>query len=178
MLHQAFIELVRDKGFAAITVQMLAEHAMINRTTFYRHYEDKHDLAEKVYTALNDEYENSIKAAEVDDPLAAWRLLFEHVAAYEDFYLALLSDMPDFRDRVRDGIERQLHTGLLSRGLDETQVTLPLPLILRYLATAQMGIVQWWLEAGQPIPAVEMAQHLRQLHLSGGIQPLQLPMTN
>jgi hypothetical protein len=35
------------KGFAALTVQDIADRAMVNRATFYRHYLDKHDLLDK-----------------------------------------------------------------------------------------------------------------------------------
>ena len=175
MLRDAFIELVIEEGFEAITVQMLAARAMINRATFYRHYEDKFDLAEKVYTTLTAEYEASVQAAGVHDSPDAWLLLIEHLAAYADFYLGMLAGMPRFREHVRDNIEAQLHAEFLRQGLDESTVALPLPIILRYLATAQMGVVQWWLETGQPIPASEIAQHLFQLHFRGGIQPLGLP---
>jgi len=176
MLRKALIELVHEKGFAAITVRMLAERAMINRATFYRHYADKFDLAEKVYAALDEEYWAAVQSASSADPQEAWLLLMQHLATYADFYLGLVSDIPHFQNRVCDRIEQQLHAEFVRLGLDETQVSLPLPLILRYLATAQMGIIQWWLEEGQPISAAEMAHCLLQLHLHGGIQPLHLPV--
>jgi pimeloyl-ACP methyl ester carboxylesterase len=42
-LQEAMIELITEKGFEAITVGDIAERAMINRATFYRHYQDKYD---------------------------------------------------------------------------------------------------------------------------------------
>lgn len=47
MLMQALIELTIEKGFAALTVQDIADRAMINRATFYRHYLDKYSLLDK-----------------------------------------------------------------------------------------------------------------------------------
>ena len=44
LLQQAFIELTVEKGFAALTVSDITERAMVKRSTFYRHYLDKHDL--------------------------------------------------------------------------------------------------------------------------------------
>jgi AcrR family transcriptional regulator len=44
VLKSALIELTIEKGFAAVTVQDIADRAMINRATFYRHYLDKYDL--------------------------------------------------------------------------------------------------------------------------------------
>src|ERR1041385_36244 len=47
LILNAFIELVVEKGFAAVTVQDITERAMVNRSTFYRHYLDKFDLVDK-----------------------------------------------------------------------------------------------------------------------------------
>ncbi|MEZ4712922.1 MAG: TetR/AcrR family transcriptional regulator [Caldilineaceae bacterium] len=175
MLQQAFIGLVLERGFEDITVNMLAERAMINRATFYRHYTDKYDLAEKVYADLTADYMASVQALDSTDPVDGWTLLFEHVAAYADFYLALLTGIPHFQERVRDQIETQLHQIFNSIGLDEGQTAMPLPLILRYLAAAQMGIVQWWLETNRTIPPRAMAHHLLRLHTNGAMVQLGLP---
>ena len=175
MLRDAFITLVLEEGFEAITVNMLAERAMINRATFYRHYADKYELAERVYADLTAEYMASVQTLDATDPVDGWTLLFAHVAEYADFYLALLSGIPHFQERVRDQIEVQLHQVFSGMGLNEAQVDMPLPLSLRYLAAAQMGVVQWWLETGRAIPARQMAQYLLQLHAHGAIAQLGLP---
>lgn len=44
LLKSAFIELMMEKGFEAMTVQDIAERAEINRATFYAHFADKYDL--------------------------------------------------------------------------------------------------------------------------------------
>lgn len=50
LLQQAFIELTVEKGFANLTVRDVTERAMVNRSTFYRHYLDKYDLLEQYRT--------------------------------------------------------------------------------------------------------------------------------
>ncbi|MFL5626870.1 MAG: TetR/AcrR family transcriptional regulator [Ktedonobacteraceae bacterium] len=44
LLQQAFIELLQEKSFQAITVQDITERATVNRATFYAHYADKYAL--------------------------------------------------------------------------------------------------------------------------------------
>src|SRR5258708_1039661 len=44
LLQQALIELTVEMGFAAVTVRDITRRAMVNRSTFYRHYLDKYDL--------------------------------------------------------------------------------------------------------------------------------------
>lgn len=46
LLQQAFMELMMEKGFQSITVQDIAERAMVNRATFYDHFVDKYALLE------------------------------------------------------------------------------------------------------------------------------------
>lgn len=48
VLKEAFIELMQEKSFQAITVQNIADRAEINRVTFYAHYADKYQLIEQV----------------------------------------------------------------------------------------------------------------------------------
>lgn len=47
-IQAAFVDLVLAEGFERITVSELAKRAMVNRQTFYKHYLDKYDLAEKM----------------------------------------------------------------------------------------------------------------------------------
>ena len=44
LLQQAFMELMAEKDFQAITVQDIADRAMVNRATFYDHFVDKYAL--------------------------------------------------------------------------------------------------------------------------------------
>ena len=42
-IEVALLKLLETKQFQDITIQNIAEEAMINRTTFYSHYMDKYD---------------------------------------------------------------------------------------------------------------------------------------
>src|SRR5260370_10717090 len=48
-LREALIDLIEEKGFDAVTVGDIAERAMVNRTTFYRHYQDKYALVTGIF---------------------------------------------------------------------------------------------------------------------------------
>ena len=48
LIMDSFIELSSKKEFKAITVKDISTEAMINRATFYYHFEDIYDLLEKV----------------------------------------------------------------------------------------------------------------------------------
>lgn len=44
-IEQAFFDLLKQKDYGDITVQDILTTALINRTTFYKYYENKEDLA-------------------------------------------------------------------------------------------------------------------------------------
>ena len=45
-IEMAFIRLIKDKGFQAISVKNIVEEADYNRSTFYLYYQDKYQLAD------------------------------------------------------------------------------------------------------------------------------------
>lgn len=47
-IKNTFIELLLKKDFTDITVQNILDQALINRSTFYKHYSDKYELAEQL----------------------------------------------------------------------------------------------------------------------------------
>ncbi|QEA31519.1 TetR/AcrR family transcriptional regulator [Secundilactobacillus malefermentans] len=60
-IKRSFIDLVNQEGFNAISVTKIAENAMINRLTFYKHYADKYDLAEKLIKSLSADYRQAVE---------------------------------------------------------------------------------------------------------------------
>src|SRR5258706_11048089 len=46
LLCKAFLELIKERDFQSITVQDIADRAMVNRATFYDHFVDKYALLE------------------------------------------------------------------------------------------------------------------------------------
>ncbi len=64
-IRSAFLELIREKGYANITITDIANKAMINRKTFYMHYETK----EQLYNKLTDEFIEVIAASNLLDSI-------------------------------------------------------------------------------------------------------------
>jgi len=48
LLQQAFMEIMQEKGFTAMTVQDITERATVNRGTFYAHFADKYALLDAI----------------------------------------------------------------------------------------------------------------------------------
>ena len=48
LIGKALVELMREKSYNDITIKEIAERALVNRNTFYRHFRDKDDLLKAV----------------------------------------------------------------------------------------------------------------------------------
>ena len=56
LLQKALIELIRERGHDAITIQDIADRANIGRTTFYLHYSSKDELFMSCHEAIVGEF--------------------------------------------------------------------------------------------------------------------------
>jgi AcrR family transcriptional regulator len=174
LLIQALIELTIEKGFSAITVQDLADRAMVNRATFYRHYLDKYELLDQymneVYelTATQEKlYLDQIQDADSDNPPVGLVRMFEQVQRHADFYRVMLGAKgePAFVHRIQQYSEMRLRSLLLSgHGVQLKSNSPPLELCLSYLSRAGVGVLAWWLKEGQSYPPEQVAAWLNQLN--------------
>ena len=60
-IEDTFLRLLRDVPFERITVKMVVEEALVNKGTFYRHYLDKYDLAEKAAARVVGEVRGGVR---------------------------------------------------------------------------------------------------------------------
>jgi AcrR family transcriptional regulator len=169
LLKSALIELTIEKGFAAVTVQDIAERAMVNRATFYRHYLDKYDLLDQymneVYdlTAAQEEISVvSTQYADLDKPPAGLISLLEHVQQHADFYQVMLGKQGDasFMQNIQQHIEKRFRS-LLPNSVKPSDPLLDL--CLSYVSHAGVGAIVWWLNNGRSYSPHELAIWLNQL---------------
>lgn len=173
LLMQALIDLTIEKGFSALTVQDIADRAMINRATFYRHYLDKYDLLDKYMTEVYEltaaqESLLSSKTKDVDgaDAPSGMVSMFEHVRQHADFYRAMLGAQgdPGFAQRIRQYSELRLRSLLPDKAAKSKPNSPPLDLCLNYLSHAGVGVISWWLTEGQSYSPEQVAVWLNQLN--------------
>ena len=115
LLREALIALIEERSLDAITVGEIAARAMVSRAAFYRYYQDKYDLVEKIFEEMMTTVMREIgplhrnllrhfdsqptpdawlelfgPVAESQPTPEPWVKLFEHVAQHERLYHALL----------------------------------------------------------------------------------------
>ncbi len=95
LLWEALMVELSERTIEEITVSDICERAMVHRTTFYKHYEDKYALLEQgirqMYDDLLAEEEHlPPNAYSVEHPPPYFIRLFEHAAQHQHFYKLML----------------------------------------------------------------------------------------
>src|SRR5690349_1197604 len=113
LLWEALRAELMEQPFEEITVKDICERAMVHRTTFYKHYEDKYALLEQgmrqMYDALVTEVTVPPSAFSVDHPPPYFIHLFTHVAEHQHFYKLMLcgEGIGRFQKLVKDYLVEQ-----------------------------------------------------------------------
>ena len=76
-LYNTLIELMKEKQFEEIKVSDICSHALVNRSTFYAHYNDKYDLLEEYIKQLK---ENFTKELETN----------KHIENTKEYYMEMI----------------------------------------------------------------------------------------
>ncbi len=175
-LWEALMSLLAERDFESITVSDICERAMVHRTTFYKHYEDKYGL---LFNGIQDElnllfevHDSAVdKPLEMDkepDTLARFVTVFEHVLKHERFYRLMFTGdgfskfSTLLRKSLADRFERRLQR-------EREQTSTPVTLHAQLHAAAIITMISWWLENDCPYTPVEMTE-LLQRHLATRFQ--------
>ncbi len=177
LLQSALLEAASEKGFAHVTVRDITERAMVNRATFYRHYEDKYDLLARYMEELSElidveEGEASLgsqMAQSLNTPPPGLVKLLKHMQANADFYRVMLGKQGDptfctqtFRSYIEHGYRRMFPNQAMQPDASRP----PVDLTVNYLMQAGIGAIVWWLENDQPASAEQMATWLYEFSMA------------
>lgn len=166
LLQQALIEGTMEKGFAALTVRDITRRAMVNPSTFYRHYFDKYDLLEQ---HINEIYEGLEEEGKTVGEGRHEGLIeiFKQLQRFSNFYRVMLSTQadtflsPHFRQQTQKRCRAHFQQMFpeTATGPD----TLPLELKFTTAASAGSGALVWWLEQERPSTPEQFAHWMQQL---------------
>ena len=94
MIYTALVELMKEKTFEEIKVSDICEKALINRSTFYAHYEDKYELLIDFIKDLKEEFSQKLennKALNIKEYyLELIKIFLNHVEDKKDIYSSIM----------------------------------------------------------------------------------------
>lgn len=179
---EAFIRLVEEKGFEQVTVQNIADEAMINRATFYAHYKDKQDLYEKIFDLAVESFTailvfedfvqgNRIKIRKIE---AAMTELFLHIQNNRSFYLTIMdaSAIEIIRKKLGLILTERYQEIFSTLRITEGDIEVPLDFIIDYMTSIFVGTLHWWLTAETTMTPDHLAKLVIKLVANGHLTVL------
>jgi len=178
-LKEALTDLILARGYEAVTVQDVIDHADVGRSTFYAHFIDKDDLLMAILADLHVPGPDA-ERWKPDDPAFAWTLeLFRHFGSGKRLFKAVASSQSgalarrETTQRLEDLARAELSRLKVARKLDPFRVET----VVRFLVGTFIGFMDWWIrEENEHLPAEQVDHAFRSLVLPGVSNVLELDL--
>ena len=151
VLFDTLIKLMRQKNFDKIKISDICDEALINRSTFYAHYEDKYELLDDFIedlkmSLLKDLEDNVNNVTTKEYIMKLLSILIDHIDEKRDIYSAiLLNNRNGFLvDFLIDVIERESLERLKNNN-DIMKSELPLNILIKFYAGGLINVCMSWL---------------------------------
>ncbi|MDR0899844.1 MAG: TetR/AcrR family transcriptional regulator [Lactobacillaceae bacterium] len=162
-IKNAFIQLIDQKGFNAITVADVTRTAGVSRGTFYVHYLDKFDLLLKIEDEIyfniekiiNDNLEETLLlAADKDQRDVPYRIFLQsldYVYVQRETIQSLFSEKGDplFFNRIRDMVDDLFTSRMKETGAKFSSV-IPQDYSKEIVINNLLNIIRHWLDKTKP----------------------------
>ncbi len=163
--------LLAEQDFASISVGDICERAMVHRTTFYKHYQDKHDLLVSGMRSMHEAFMQTLKKAEEANDGVVYRFMhiFEFIAQHRHFYQLMFcgDGITSYQAFMRTHLASFFEARLRETSVRRPEPAIPLPLIVQFCAGTIISTTAWWLDNDMPYSAAEMAQYVSRLLAEG-----------
>lgn len=155
-IRDAFCDMIMEMDYQEITIKELTQRAMINRNTFYLHYNSIDDLLEELQNEIAGKFiDLQVSYSSMDDIRRLIRVFFENATKQSPLHERLLcSGSYQF---VYDRINEQVmgHRKLMNRGvfgMDEASENI----IFAYYGSITATIYRQWVADGRKLPLEEV----------------------
>lgn len=168
-IDEALLDCLQKTSFQKITVEMLCQSALINRSTFYKYYTDKYDLLEKYLNKTLLEFKEHVNVEFINaSPSNIHNIAYIKVFRYVlDF---IFSRKKEYLILWRAAIDRQIYNEMIKIVHDNIMNTMNrkssvssekekyVDLYAYLFASNMMSLVYWWLKNADTISQEEVEQ--------------------
>jgi AcrR family transcriptional regulator len=161
LLWEALLTLMTEQEFETISVKEICDRAMVHRTTFYKHYEDKYDLLTRGMEHTHEMMLTEVKQA----GSSSYTRFFEHVASHERFYRAMLcgTGVGSFQTRLRNYFADNIAREMQHPERAGYPPLVPPSLLAHFYAGAVVNAITWWLLSDVRPSPEQMGDYMRSL---------------
>ncbi|MFB5679056.1 TetR/AcrR family transcriptional regulator [Paenibacillus terreus] len=159
LLYNALLDLMEKQPFENITVKQICDSAMVHRTTFYTHFNDKFDLLTRALRQIAEE-ELNIATASIS-PSESFKEVFSAAIKHKRLFSQLLTEE---RDSLRNLLRREMKAGMM-KYLEDNHISIEynsidLQINLEAYIGCVLGVLNWWLDNNMPIDQEDIYKKL------------------
>lgn len=169
ILFDALLKLMKKKNFEKIKISDICEEALINRSTFYAHFEDKYELLmalfeEQKVSLLEKLEDNENTNFSKEYLMELLNILINHIDENREIYSAILSNNRNgiLIDFLIDVIERDVSDRLKDNN-DIKNSNLPLDIIVKFYAGGLINIGMAWLTSKEKYNKEQLLSYINVL---------------
>ena len=168
LLVEALAQLLTERPYQELSVVDICRRAMVHRTTFYAHFNDKQELLRYLLEGMERECAATCLPQDPERSpreylLTAARNVFQFFAQRRELYRACLNS----------GAETLAHTledcaaGEVCRLLSEPRFRAVSPQVdpqvaAHFYTGAMLSLIRWWLSSDDPLPISSLLANLEQ----------------
>jgi len=163
-LYNALLELMKEKTFEEIKVSDICNKALINRSTFYTHFEDKYELLSDCINDLKTSLLNELKKNKTINSTKEYyiemiKLFLNHIEEKKDTYLAIAINNRNsiLTDIIYDVIDNDITSRLKNENKDSE---VPDEIIAKFYLGAVVNVGIAWLYNINKYTKEEMINYL------------------
>ncbi|MBQ8995676.1 MAG: TetR/AcrR family transcriptional regulator [Oscillospiraceae bacterium] len=159
ILKDALLELLKKKPLYEVSVSELCQASGINRTTFYRHYDNTSDLMVEIQEELLERIGTAYRTS-ANDPQSAPLSIEEVVEffALHREYDSLFSDGSPVTEHMvqamKEPISRELSRTLPAERRADA------PFLTKFLLYGSLGIIREWVNEGRKESAADISNYV------------------
>lgn len=173
-IRRALFELIRERGFEALSVQDIIDRANVARATFYTHFQSKDDLLlsgfEELRASLQERQRTAlVQGRHLDETMLAFsREMFAHADEHRALFRAMVGKKSGAQ------VQRRIHQLLLDLVRDDVKAvaardrsaSVPSEALVQFLAGSFFGLLIWWLNGKAQLSVEEIDTLFRRLALA------------
>lgn len=158
LLQQSLLELIEKQSFETITVKQICDLAMVHRTTFYTHFDDKFQLLSHTLQQIA---EQEFKLAQ-HTPTEIFQELLAVTTKHKNLFSQLLSEE---KDSLRNIIRRDMGNGIKEYVTAHSthMSAIDIEITVEAYVGAVLGVLHWWIDNKMPIDQAELHTKLKLL---------------
>lgn len=153
LILDTFMNLLKEKSFDDIRISDICNGAMIHRTTFYKHFEDKYNLLSYALKNIINGFE--IKSLDFYNNTVSrkfyinlFKSFLQHIENNRKIYLVGLRNLKS--DFLINNFKRIIVTSIKYRLEDNNKhganFTIPIPVLAELYYATMIGLGIWWLQ--------------------------------